>query len=143
MSEEKSVISVLKVEEILQCGDQFLLRAKGDIIDRNNYDILDLANARFRCEVGTTRKSKKSIGKKLVQLMLDQQEYGCLICFSDLRQIEYHVDHLVPISLGGTNSPTNLCILCAKCNLHKSNLVFKSVYEMRSYIMSRRRCQKL
>jgi len=32
-----------------------------------------------------------------------------------------HVDHIKPISLGGTNDLTNLQLLCQSCNIKKSN----------------------
>ncbi len=32
----------------------------------------------------------------------------------------YHVDHVVPLALGGSNGPENIVIACAACNLHKS-----------------------
>lgn len=33
---------------------------------------------------------------------------------------DYHVDHVVPISLGGSNGPENLVLTCPKCNLVKN-----------------------
>jgi len=40
---------------------------------------------------------------------------GCLIDCKD----KYHVDHLVPLSRGGHNNPSNLVISCPVCNLKK------------------------
>lgn len=31
-----------------------------------------------------------------------------------------HVDHVVPLSKGGSHAPANLCIACVKCNLQKN-----------------------
>ena len=50
----------------------------------------------------------------------------CGICCFDLTGTiaishQVHIDHMVPISLKGTNDPTNLQILCNTCNLEKSN----------------------
>ena len=30
-----------------------------------------------------------------------------------------HIDHVIPLAEGGTNAPSNLQLLCAKCNLAK------------------------
>ncbi len=30
-----------------------------------------------------------------------------------------HIDHIVPVSKGGKTVPSNLQVLCAKCNLGK------------------------
>lgn len=48
----------------------------------------------------------------------------CGICLSDLSGqyasgIELAVDHIVPLANGGTNDPTNLQLLCRRCNSKK------------------------
>jgi 5-methylcytosine-specific restriction endonuclease McrA len=42
----------------------------------------------------------------------------CVSCLCGLKT-GYHVDHVLPIALGGTNDPKNLQLLCAPCNLRK------------------------
>lgn len=42
--------------------------------------------------------------------------------------MQIQVDHIVPISHGGSNEPDNLQILCGWCNRHKSNL--QSMYDV-------------
>lgn len=129
---------ILTVKTIIQCGDYFLLSDGEDIQNKDDYDVVDLARAVFRCEVGTFRKCKSRIGKATIRKILDRQEYLCLICFDNLMTKEYHIDHLVPISLGGSNQLSNLSAMCAKCNLIKSSLVFKNETSMREYILKRR-----
>ncbi|MDQ3062255.1 MAG: HNH endonuclease [Acidobacteriota bacterium] len=34
------------------------------------------------------------------------------------------IEHIYPISKGGTSEKENLCLACRKCNLHKSSKVF-------------------
>ena len=41
--------------------------------------------------------------------------YYCSISIED----GYHIDHMLPISRCGTNSPENLCLACAPCNFKK------------------------
>ncbi len=43
----------------------------------------------------------------------------CIYCKDKLGQ-KYHVDHIVPLSKGGSNDPANLQLLCASCNLSKA-----------------------
>lgn len=46
----------------------------------------------------------------------------CRLCgASALDGITLHVDHIIPVSLGGLTAPDNLQALCQSCNLGKSN----------------------
>jgi 5-methylcytosine-specific restriction endonuclease McrA len=40
----------------------------------------------------------------------------CLVKLGD----DYHVDHVVPLALGGSNGPENLVLACPSCNLSKN-----------------------
>lgn len=40
-------------------------------------------------------------------------------CRADLNVVTYHIDHVVPLCLDGTNWPDNLQLLCPRCNLRK------------------------
>jgi 5-methylcytosine-specific restriction endonuclease McrA len=43
----------------------------------------------------------------------------CHICGKKCRSSEIHLDHLVPISRGGTHTAANLRVACAHCNLSR------------------------
>jgi 5-methylcytosine-specific restriction endonuclease McrA len=43
----------------------------------------------------------------------------------------YHVDHMTPLSRGGSNGPENLVCACRRCNLSKHN---KTVPEFLDYM---------
>lgn len=49
-----------------------------------------------------------------------QQKGRCAGCTKDLRN--YHVDHKMPLALGGRNDRRNLQLLCPRCNLSKGAL---------------------
>jgi len=53
--------------------------------------------------------------------MLEEQGGFCVACRGDLQQLGYHVDHVHPISKGGSNGPENLQLLCPACNRSKSD----------------------
>lgn len=52
--------------------------------------------------------------------ILEWQEYKCVTCGKDMG-CNYHVDHIVPLSRGGSNWAVNLQGLCPSCNLKKHN----------------------
>jgi 5-methylcytosine-specific restriction endonuclease McrA len=41
----------------------------------------------------------------------------CYICHKKLTK--YHIDHFIPLALGGTHDPGNLRLACPKCNMSK------------------------
>lgn len=54
---------------------------------------------------------------KDVSRLYENQCGKCAACKIEL--LKYHVDHVVPLCLGGTNYPENLQLLCPTCNLRK------------------------
>ena len=47
------------------------------------------------------------------------QGWLCFYCLTPTEE-DYHVDHMTPISRGGSNSMENLAIACPSCNISKS-----------------------
>lgn len=47
--------------------------------------------------------------------------WRCRSCGATSESVSLHVDHIVPVSKGGTSDLDNLQTLCADCNLGKSN----------------------
>lgn len=56
-----------------------------------------------------------------VILQLKSQKAKCWWCGKKLKGKKYHVDHIIPLSRGGTNWPNNIVISCPFCNLSKGN----------------------
>lgn len=82
-------------------------------------------NLKLAMSLGT-RTPRCTYWPKWLERALFCREKGlCAICKSDLTSL-YHVhgklavDHIVPIALNGVNDPTNLQILCERCNGKKS-----------------------
>ena len=53
-----------------------------------------------------------------VETLLKMQKGRCAFCNKEVKR-KYHIDHIYPISLGGSNTKENLQILCPSCNLSK------------------------
>jgi 5-methylcytosine-specific restriction endonuclease McrA len=52
-----------------------------------------------------------------VQAQYARQHGRCFWCHEKVT--DYHVDHVVPLILGGSNGPENLVIACPHCNISK------------------------
>ena len=55
---------------------------------------------------------------KQTQELLAKQKFKCIYCRSSLKD-DRHLDHIVPLLLGGANEITNLQWLCPGCNCRK------------------------
>lgn len=64
------------------------------------------------------RGAEGKFGRDDIARMLLQQDNKCVYCKTDLTG-NYHVDHIMPLVLGGTNWPDNLQCLCPLCNMRK------------------------
>jgi len=60
---------------------------------------------------------------ELKELRVSQQDKCgyCNVELSSLASKDVHLDHIVPLSLGGEHSINNLVYTCASCNLRKNN----------------------
>ncbi len=62
----------------------------------------------------------------LKKALLHREKGCCALCGCDLTNLisinkESQIDHIIPISMGGANDPTNLQLICADCNKIKSS----------------------
>jgi 5-methylcytosine-specific restriction endonuclease McrA len=52
-----------------------------------------------------------------IHAILVRQKYQCAECGASVKKrCDRQVDHIMPLKLGGSNSPSNLQILCNTCN---------------------------
>lgn len=80
---------------------------------------------KFRIYLNNRRAMKIQAGGRLskgisVQLM-SLQKSKCACCKVDLRKSGHHLDHIIPLVLGGSNRDSNIQLLCPKCNLSKGS----------------------
>lgn len=72
-----------------------------------------------------TRRARKQgnssqLSKNIVQLLIAKQNSRCVCCSVPLNN-SYHLDHIMPLSLGGTDTDDNMQLLLPRCNLQKYN----------------------
>lgn len=60
-----------------------------------------------------------SISRRLRFEILKRDRYACRYCGAKAPDVVLHVDHVIPITLGGGDEPSNLVTSCADCNAGK------------------------
>ena len=63
-------------------------------------------------------RRRRSLTKEVREAVWERDGGKCVEC---LAKENIHYDHIIPFSLGGSNTKDNLQILCASCNLSKGN----------------------
>ena len=51
--------------------------------------------------------------------------YTCRMCGKYTDGVGLQIDHIMPVSKGGKSVPSNLQVLCSKCNGRKSGRLFQ------------------
>lgn len=80
---------------------------------------------------------RKTLGQRIRMMVAQRDGFMCRYCdrsfdatkcvnrygylyIQEKGRLEFHIDHIKPVSLGGTDEIENLAFSCAKCNLKKS-----------------------
>lgn len=83
----------------------------------------DKARARGVQDAHTRRARKLEAGGQFtaadVRDLMVKQKGKCLICLKPFGKAKPHVDHYISLARGGSNDPSNLRLLCRKCNMSK------------------------
>lgn len=97
--------------------------------EKNKDHVLEYARnyAKLNPEVKIRSENKRrakisgaggSISKGITDKLSKLQKSRCACCKLPLGD-DYHLDHIMPIALGGTNTDDNIQLLHAKCNMKK------------------------
>jgi hypothetical protein len=122
------VCSVLRdMVQSLDCADDFFQFIADKAPGVAGLDVLQAQyedNRLHPREIQAAAKPKanrrKPIAAKLRFEVLHRADYTCQACGAKAADgAELHIDHIHPVSKGGTNDPTNLQALCRDCNLGK------------------------
>jgi HNH endonuclease len=67
--------------------------------------------------------SRNKISESIQQQIRERANYLCEFCHADERwqYVRFTVDHVLPVSLGGSDNLDNLTLACFHCNRRKTN----------------------
>jgi len=111
-----------------------------------NKEQIAAAGAKYRAEnmeairlLKANRRAKKrtaggSLSNGLVGRLMALQRGRCACCGVRLGS-EYHIDHIIPIALGGRNSDENMQLLKPRCNLQKKALHPVDFMQKRGFLL--------
>jgi len=83
--------------------------------------------------IGNGKKHKKNnrtpFTKSIRHEVFKKDNFCCVECGATNKEIILHVDHIIPVSRGGTDELDNLQTLCESCNLAKKNRIINRFQE--------------
>lgn len=83
-----------------------------------------LSQIDFQCTLNeySYKEQRRLMTKELKDQIKKRDNYTCQLCGKYMPdEVGLHIDHIIPISKGGKSIPSNLQVLCSKCNGKKSN----------------------
>lgn len=75
----------------------------------------------------SNRRNRAPISRALRHEVFKKSNYTCAECGKTNKETILCVDHIIPVSQGGTDELDNLQCLCEECNQAKSNRIFDGV----------------
>ena len=100
------------------------------IIVNESYEPVDILGRRIdlksaAVKITTEKKQPKTVRVQISKdkkIKVYNRDGGvCKLCGKKLTQEDYTIDHIVPVSRGGTNQLSNLRCLCERCNKLKAD----------------------
>lgn len=91
------------------------------------YHVKWRAENRYKARIVSQNRRKAvregKVSFDIVDRLLEKQDYECAHslwwCKADFLFERFHVDHIMPLALGGKHEDNNLQLLCTACNLAK------------------------
>jgi 5-methylcytosine-specific restriction endonuclease McrA len=93
--------------------EQFLATRKKWRQDNKEYLRVHCINRRRKLAEG-------SLSKNIVETLMEKQKGICTCCLKPLNG-DYHIDHIIPVAKGGSNTDENVQLLHSRCNMIKND----------------------
>ena len=91
---------------------------------KNNIEFINQSYSKLIKQLKDNFYNANSIRHKFTtterETIFNERNKICECCNKKLNEKHFHIDHITPLSCGGTNDKNNLQILCAGCHFEKS-----------------------
>ena len=108
--------------------DTYTLLLDGEITDEQRQRLVKLCDMRLSrfiendpWIISVRKLDARSVSGSIRYDTLARAKGRCAACGIGRSEAAFHVDHIIPRSLGGETTPENLQALCSRCNLEKRN----------------------
>ena len=109
----KTSYKVVHIVGLYSCDYNFLFK-RNELLESINYECT--------LKEYNTKNQRKLMTKALRKQIITRDNYTCQNCGKYMPdEVGLHIDHIVSISKGGKTIPSNLQVLCSKCNGSKYN----------------------
>lgn len=71
---------------------------------------------------------RRQIPRRLRFEILRRDDFTCRYCGASAPDVQLHVDHVIPVVLGGSSSPSNLVTACDGCNMGKASTTMDDAF---------------
>jgi 5-methylcytosine-specific restriction endonuclease McrA len=108
---------------------------KGKHTEKQYYDDMKKNNPMEWRARNLRRNITKDITKDWLVNKYSQQNCQCALTGRPLTIMGFHVDHIIPKSIGGSHELTNLRLVCEAANLAKSGMTDSDLFKLCSEIL--------
>lgn len=112
-------VNYVKTSYYVKTTVSWFVKSYSDVEGRYN----KLKDIDFECTLSEyfAKDQRKRMNKQLRMEIAQRDNFTCQICGKYMPDgVGLQIDHIIPIAKGGKSVPSNLQVLCSKCNLKKS-----------------------
>ena len=121
---ETAIADLLRVGILAEVDDGYQLVDYLDVNDSAEQVQARIDRSRANAGLGTRRSPRVSVSPKTRIRVFERDGFRCVYCGDTAGEsTTIEVDHIIPVSRGGTSNIENLQTLCAPCNAGKSDRV--------------------
>jgi hypothetical protein len=122
MTEIRAAYAKNNPEKVRESKRLYALKNKEELKVKAKAKRLENPERHRRAKQNRRARERAAVGKisaGLIDKLLGLQRGKCACCKLPLGD-DYHVDHIMPLALGGVNTDDNIQLLRARCNLQKN-----------------------